>query len=168
LLARVFGFLSADLYAAVAELLATHLVLRAGSSEDALVFRHALIQDAAYQSLLMSKRQRYHAAIARVLAEYREIAETQPELIARHFSEAALPEMALPFWRRAGDRAVARSANYEAIDHYEKVLAIAQKLPDAQGREDAVLEKKIALGWAQVDESDLRMASSTFTDSASA
>ena len=146
--------------------MAAHLVLRAGSSEDVLVFRHALIQDAAYQSLLMSKRQRYHAAIARVLAEYREIAETQPELIARHFSEAALPELALPFWRRAGDRAIARSANYEAIDHYEKVLAIARKLPDAQGREDAVLETKIALGWAQIAAGDLRQASATFANSA--
>lgn len=166
LLTRVSGFPSADLDAAVAELTAAHLVLRAGSSEDVLVFRHALIQDAAYQSLLMSKRQRYHAAIARVLAQRHEIAETQPELIARHFSEAALPELALPFWRRAGDRAIARSANYEAIDHYEKVLAIAQKLPDAQGREDAVLETKIALGWAQIAAGDLPQASATFADSA--
>ncbi len=164
LLTHVCGFPSADLDAAVAELMASHLVMRA--SEDVLVFRHALIQDAAYQSLLMSKRQLYHAAIARVLTKYREVADTQPELIARHFSEAALPESALPFWRRAGDRAIARSANYEAIDHYEKVLAIAQKLPDAQGREDAVLETKIALGWAQIAAGDLRQASATFADSA--
>jgi tetratricopeptide (TPR) repeat protein len=114
----------------------------------------------------VSKRQRYHAAIARALVEYREIAETQPELIARHFSEAALPELALPFWRRAGDRAIARSANYEAIDHYEKVLAIAQKLPDEQGREVTVLETKIALGWAQIAAGDLQQASATFADSA--
>ena len=166
LLTRVCQFPSADLDAAVAELMAAHLLLRAGSSEDTFVFRHALIQDAAYQSLLVSKRQRYHAAIARALVEYREIAETQPELIARHFSEAALPELALPFWRRAGDRAIARSANYEAIDHYEKVLAIAQKLPDAQGREVTVLETKIALGWAQIAAGDLRQASATFADSA--
>ena len=166
LLTRVCELPSADLDAAIAELMAAHLVLWAGSSENVLVFRHALIQDAAYQSLLMSKRQRYHAAIARVLAENREIAETQPELIARHFSEAVLPEPALPFWRRAGDRAIARSANYEAIDHYKKVLAIAQKLPDAQGREDAILETKIALGWAQIAAGDLRQASATFADSA--
>jgi predicted ATPase len=114
----------------------------------------------------VSKRQRYHAAIARALVEYREVHATQPELIARHFSEAALPDLALPFWRRAGDRAIARSANYEAIDHYEKVLAIAQKLPDAQGREVTVLETKIALGWAQIAAGDLRQASATFADSA--
>jgi class 3 adenylate cyclase/tetratricopeptide (TPR) repeat protein len=167
LLTRVCEFPPADLDAVVAELMAAHLVLRAGSSEDALVFRHALIQDAAYQSLLTSKRQRYHAAIARALAEYRpEIAETQPELIARHFSEAGLPESALPFWRRAGDRALARSANYEAIDHYEKNLALAERLPDAEGREDAVLETKIALGRAQTAAGDLQQASATFADSA--
>jgi predicted ATPase/class 3 adenylate cyclase len=166
LLTRVCQFPSTELDTAVAELMAAHLLLRAGSSEDTFVFRHALIQDAAYQSLLVSKRQRYHAAIARALAEYREIAETQPELIARHFSEAALPELALPFWRRAGDRAIARSANYEAIDHYEKVLAIAQKLPDEQGREVTVLETKIALGWAQIAAGDLQQASATFADSA--
>jgi len=166
LLARVCELPSAVLDVAIAELVAAHLLLRAGSSEDAFVFRHALIRDAAYQSLLMSKRQRYHAAIARILTEYREIAETQPELIAQHFSEAALPELALPFWRRAGDRAIARSANFEAIDHYEKVLAIVQKLPDAQARDDAVLEAKIAVGWAQVAAGDLQQASATFADSA--
>ena len=168
LLSRVCEFPSAELDAAVAELMAAHLLLTAGSSEETFVFRHALIQDAAYQSLLVSKRQRYHAAIARALTEYREIAETQPELIARHFSEAALPELALPFWRRAGDRATTRSANYEAIDHYEKVLAIAQKLSDLQVREHAVLEAKIALGRAQIAAGELRQASATFADSARA
>jgi hypothetical protein len=74
--------------------------------------------------------------------------------------------LALPFWRRAGDRAIARSANYEAIDHYEKVLAIAQKLPDMQGREVTVLETKIALGRAQIAAGDLQQASATFVDSA--
>ncbi|MCP3462644.1 AAA family ATPase [Bradyrhizobium sp. CCGUVB23] len=163
LLARVCDFPADDLDAAVAELMAAHLVLRGGPSEDALAFRHALIQDTAYQSLLTSRRQRYHAAIARALAEYRrETADTQPELVARHFSEAGLPQLALPFWRRAGERALARSANYEAIDHYGKALAIAERLPDAEGREDAVLETRIALGRAQSAAGHLQQASDTF------
>jgi predicted ATPase/class 3 adenylate cyclase len=168
LLSRVCRLPSTDLDSAVAELMAAHLLLRAGSSEDTFVFRHALIQDATYQSLLISKRQQYHAEIARALAEHREISETQPELIARHFSETAVPELALPFWRRAGDRAIGRSANYEAIDHYEKVLAIAQKLPDSQDRENIILDTKIALGWAQTAAGDLQQASATFADSARA
>jgi len=163
LLARVCDFPAADLDVAVAELMAAHLVLRGGPSEDALAFRHALIQDTAYQSLLTSRRQRYHAAIARALAEYRrETADTQPELVARHFSEAGLPQLALPFWRRAGERALVREANYEAIEHYGKALAIAERLPDSEGREDAVLETRIALGRAQSAAGDLQQASATF------
>ncbi|WP_083636554.1 adenylate/guanylate cyclase domain-containing protein [Bradyrhizobium sp. AS23.2] len=163
LLAHVCDFPAADLDAAVAELMAAHLVLRGGPSEDALAFRHALIQDTAYQSLLTSRKQRYHAAIARALAEYhRETADRQPELVARHFSEAGLPQLALPFWRRAGERALARSANYEAIEHYGKALAIAERLPDAEGREDAVLETRIALGRAQSAAGHLQQASDTF------
>jgi predicted ATPase len=168
LLARVCDFPVADLDAAVAELMAAHLVLKGGPSEDALAFRHALIQDTAYQSLLTSRRQRYHAAIARAVAEYRrETAETQPELVARHFSEAGLPQLALPFWRRAGERALARSANYEAADHYGKALAIAERLPDSEGREDAVLETRIALGRAQSAAGHLQQASATFERAAS-
>jgi class 3 adenylate cyclase/tetratricopeptide (TPR) repeat protein len=167
LLARVCDFSAADLDAAVAELMAAHLVLRGGPSEDALAFRHALIQDTAYQSLLTSRRQRYHAAIARALAEYRrETAGTQPELVARHFSEAGLPQLALPFWRRAGERALTRSANYEAIDHYGKALTIAERLPESEGREDAVLETRIALGRAQAAAGDLQQASATFEHAA--
>jgi len=163
LLARVCDFPADDLDAAVAELMAAHLVLKGGPSEDALAFRHALIQDAAYQSLLTSRRQRYHAAIARALAEYRrETADTHPELVARHFSEAGLPQLALPFWRRAGERALARSANYEAIEHYGKALAIAERLPDSEGRENAVLETRIAFGQAQSAAGHLQQASATF------
>src|ERR1700756_2149623 len=163
LLAHVCDFSADDLDAAVAELMAAHLVLRGGPSEDALAFRHALIQDTAYQSLLTSRRQRYHAAIARALAEYRrETADTHPELVARHFSEAGLPQLALPFWRRAGERALARSANYEAIEHYGKALAIAERLPDSEGREDAVLGTRTALGQAQSAAGHLKQASATF------
>src|SRR5262249_54746433 len=75
------------------------------------IFKHALIADTAYQSLLKSTRQQYHQRIAQVLeAQFPEIAETQPELLARHCTEAGLPEKAVHYWHHAGQRAIERSA----------------------------------------------------------
>src|SRR5262249_19180871 len=75
------------------------------------LFKHALIQDAAYQSLLKSKRQQYHQQIARVLEErFLETKETQPELLAHHYTEAGLIAQAIPYWRKAGQGASLRSA----------------------------------------------------------
>jgi class 3 adenylate cyclase/tetratricopeptide (TPR) repeat protein len=165
LLTSVCDFPSVELDDALNELVAAHLVMRAGSADDVLAFKHALIQDTAYHSLLSSKRQRYHEIIARKLIEdHSVIAEMQPELIARHFYEAKLPDRALPFLRRAGERALARSANYEAIDHYEKALALASGLSDISSREDAVVEAKIALGRAQAAAGLLQQAMVTFND----
>ena len=74
-------------------------------------FKHALIQDAAYQSLLRSTRQQYHQRLAQVLAEqFPETAETQPELLAHHYTEAGLSEPAVAYWQQAGQRAAERSA----------------------------------------------------------
>ena len=79
-------------------------------------FKHALIQDAAYQSLLRSTRQQHHQRIGQVLeARFPELCETQPELLAHHYTEAGLNAQAIPYWQRAGQRAVERSANLEAI-----------------------------------------------------
>jgi len=79
-------------------------------------FKHALIQDTAYQSLLRSTRQQYHQRIAQVLeARFPETSETQPELLAHHYTEAGLREQALPYWQQAGQRALQRSANLEAV-----------------------------------------------------
>src|SRR5260221_834164 len=82
------------------------------------LFKHALIQDASYQSLLKSTRQHYHQQIAQVLADrFPETVETQPELVAHHYTEASLIVQALPHWQRAGQRTLERSANVEAIGH---------------------------------------------------
>ncbi|MBI3303724.1 MAG: AAA family ATPase, partial [Deltaproteobacteria bacterium] len=82
------------------------------------LFKHALIQDTAYQSLLKSTRQQYHRQIAQVLAErFPETVETQPELVAHHYTEAGLIEQALPYWQKAGERASQRSAYVEAVAH---------------------------------------------------
>jgi predicted ATPase len=95
------------------------------------LFKHALIQDAAYQSLLKSTRQQHHQHIAQVLeARFPELCETQPELLAQHYTEAGLVEQALPYWQRAGERAIQRSANVEAIRYLTRGLEGLQTLPD--------------------------------------
>src|SRR5262249_20084487 len=82
-------------------------------------FKHALIQDAAYQSLLKSTRQHYHQRIAQVLeAQFPETAEAEPELLAQHYTEAGLIVQAISYWQQAGQKAVERSANVEAISHF--------------------------------------------------
>jgi predicted ATPase len=108
------------------------------------VFKHARIQDAAYQSLLKSTRQQYHQRIAQVLAErFPDIAETQPELLAQHYTEAGFAEQAIPYWQRAGQRAVERSAHAEAIGHFRQALAV---LPDTPERAQQELMLQRALG----------------------
>src|SRR5919108_5429433 len=86
-------------------------------------FKHALIQDTAYQSFLRSTRQQYHQRVAQVLAEhFPEIAETQPELLAHHYTQAGLTEQAISYWQRAGQQASERSAYLEAIQHLTRGL----------------------------------------------
>jgi hypothetical protein len=139
------------------------LIVKGGMSLDALSFRHALIQDAAYQSLLKSKRQQYHEAIARALIEsLPETVRTQPELVAYHFTEAGIPEQAVPFWQRAGERALARSANYESVDHFKKAIELAVKLEDANDRSRTLLAARMSLGQAQRAAGHLKDAVATF------
>ena len=115
--------------------------------EAAYTFKHALIQDAAYESLLRSRRQQYHQEVVRVLEErFPETVETQPELLAHHFTEAGLTEQAVPYWQRAGDRAVARSAHIEGIGHFEKGLDVLNTLPDTPERASDEIMLQRALG----------------------
>ena len=115
------------------------------------IFRHALIRDAAYQSLLRRTRQQYHKHIAQTLAErFPEIKETQPELLARHYTEAGLTEKAAGYWLRAGQQAVARSAMTEACSQLQKGLDLLTTLPDSPWRRQRELELQIALGRALI------------------
>ena len=111
-------------------------------------FKHALIQDAAYQSFLKSTRQHYHQRIAQVLeAQFPETAETQPGLLAQHSMEAGLAEKAVHYWYQAGQRAIQRSAHVEAIAHFHKGLGLLQTLPETPERlQHAVDLLIIALG----------------------
>jgi class 3 adenylate cyclase/predicted ATPase len=111
------------------------------------LFKHALIQDTAYQSLLKSKRQQLHQQIARVLeAQFPETQETQPELVAHHYTEAGLAEPAISYWQQAGQKAVAHSANAEAINHLSKGLELLQTLPETPERVQQELALQMALG----------------------
>jgi len=113
------------------------------------VFRHALIQDAAYQSLLKSTRQHYHQRIAQALeAQFPETAETQPELLAHHYTEAGLTEQAVHYWHHAGQHALQRSANLEAVQHLTTGLALLATLPETQARAQQELDMQLALGPA--------------------
>src|SRR5712664_3068487 len=99
------------------------------------VFKHALIQDAAYASLLKSTRQHYHQRIAQVLeAQFPETTAAQPELLAHHYTEAGLTEKAVGYWHKAGQRASERSAHVEAISHLRQGLALLQTLPETRER----------------------------------
>src|SRR5262249_14207691 len=112
-------------------------------------FKHALIQDVAYQSLLRSTRQHYHQRIAQVLeARFPAMVETQPELLAQHYTEAGLIAEAVPYWQRAGQPAMQRAANVEAIAHLGKGIALLTTLPDTPARVQAELILQTTLGPA--------------------
>jgi predicted ATPase len=112
------------------------LVYRRGVLPQATyLFKHALIQDIAYQSLLKSKRQKYHQLIAKMLEErFPQIVEIQPEFVAHHFTEAGLSKQAILYWQKAGQRASQRSAHVEAIAHLSKALDLLKTLPDTPER----------------------------------
>ena len=99
-------------------------------SDVAYVFKHALSQQVASGSSLLERRRVLHERVARVLAaQFAEIAETQPELVAHHYTEAGLGADAIPYWERAGKRALQRWANGEAISHLEEGTRAARVHP---------------------------------------
>ena len=138
----------ATLQGALAQLVEAELVAQRGVPPQAMyTFKHALIQDAAYQSLLRSTRQQYHHRIAQVLEErFPETSEEQPELLAHHYTQAGLHEPAVEYWYKAGQRAVERSAHREAISHLHKGLEVLTALPDTPDRAQQELRLYLALG----------------------
>jgi len=111
------------------------------------VFKHVLIQEAAYQSLLRSTRQQYHRQIAKVLEEgFPETCEEQPELLAHHYTEAGLHAPAVVYLQRAGQRAIERSAYVEAIAHVRQGLALTATVPDTPERLQHEISLYMALG----------------------
>ena len=113
------------------------------------LFKHALVQETAYQSLLKSKRQQYHHQIAKIFeTRFPDTTEAQPELVAHHYTEAGLVEQAIPYWQQAGQRASERSAHAEAIAHLTKGLEVLKTLPDTHERAQQELLLQTALGPA--------------------
>src|SRR5262245_25040929 len=132
------------------QLVAAEFLYQRGLPPQAVyLFKHALIQEAAYQSLLKRTRQRYHRHIAQVLeVQFPETAEAQPELLAYHYTEAGCWEQAVGYWHRAGARALQRSANPEAVQHLTQGLALLATLPETPARAQQELDLQIALGPA--------------------
>jgi class 3 adenylate cyclase/tetratricopeptide (TPR) repeat protein len=151
LLGAVLGKPNVEVDRSLQRLVTSEIVLPTGPASDgAYAFRHALIQDAAYQSLLLSRRRRYHEEIARTLEQQvPETAERQPDLVAQHYTAAEVPEQAIPYWLRAGGRAMARQAFHEPAAHFERGLQLARALPEGPGRSRHLLDLLLALGDAR-------------------
>jgi predicted ATPase/class 3 adenylate cyclase len=132
------------------QLVEAELVYQRGLLPQAqYLFKHALVQDTAYQSLLKSKRQQYHQQIAHILeAQFLDTKERQPELLAHHYTEAGLIEQAIPYWQQAGQKAVARSANVEAVAHLTRGLEVLKTLPDTPERVQQELTLQLVLSNA--------------------
>src|SRR5262249_61600192 len=114
-------------------------------------FKHALVQDAAYDSLLKTTRQELHAKIARALkARFSEAVEAHPELLAHHYTAAGMMEQGVAYWKQAGRRAVERSANIEAVNHFNQAIELLGSFSDHAVREREELELRIRLGPALV------------------
>ncbi|MET0527199.1 MAG: adenylate/guanylate cyclase domain-containing protein, partial [Microvirga sp.] len=152
LLAAVAPLQEVNLQSALDQLTAAELIFPRGTPPEAhYAFKHALVRDAAHESLLKSRRQQLHASIARALEEhFPETRDMEPELLARHYAEAGLAEQAVEYWFRAGEQALARSAMAEAVTHLTEGLAVLQSLALGQERQQHELRLQLALGQASI------------------
>jgi class 3 adenylate cyclase/predicted ATPase len=147
LLAAVSLMSESDLKSALDRLAGAELIFARGTPPAAsYVFKHALVQDTAYETMLKSKRQQLHGHIAKALEDkFPEIAHAQPEVIAHHYTEAALPKIAIPWWGKAGDLAIKRSADTEAVRHFSRAIELLQREPESRERDDSELAMRIKL-----------------------
>ena len=146
---------------ALDQLVRAELVFGRGEVPQAVyTFKHALVQEAAYASLLRERRRQLHAHIAQALeGAFPEVAETQPELVAHHYASAGLPAPAIDYYRRAAERAMAASANAEAIAHLTTGLELIDSLPESAERISREIDFRLALcnpltavrGWGSVE-----------------
>jgi predicted ATPase len=150
LLAAVASLGDNQLQDALAQLVNSELVFRRGTAPDATYsFKHALIQDAAYGTLLKSRRQQLHARIVNVLEEqFPEQVDSQPELLAHHCTQAGFVEQAVDYWHKAGQQAVRRSAMPEAVTQLQRGMELLPLLPEGRGRVFQELDLQVTLGLA--------------------
>jgi tetratricopeptide (TPR) repeat protein len=152
LIAAVAPMSPAQLDDALAQLVGAELIYRRGVPPDAeYTFKHALVQDAAYGTLLRSRRQQLHARIAATLEErFPDIIAAQPALLAYHCEEAGLTEKAVDYWLAAGRQAWARSAVAETVTLLRRGLVLVATLPDSDRRRERELDLRVALGPALI------------------
>ena len=133
-------------------LVADDLLYQRGSGQVVKYqFKHALIHDIAYQSLLRRTRQQIHAQVAELLeSRFAELANTRPELLAHHYTEARHTEKAVMYWQRAGEYANARSAHREAVMRYEKALQALQQLPKSSDTSAQIIDLHLAIRTALI------------------
>jgi class 3 adenylate cyclase/predicted ATPase len=146
LIATVAGLPDTVLQDALARLTEAELLIPRGTPPDAIyAFKHALVQDTAYSTMLRARRQQLHGAVAQVLeTRFKDLIAAAPELLAQQFEGAGRSEQAIQYWRQAGDRDLRRFAMKEAIAHFANGLRIASTMP--QSSERAAHELGICLG----------------------
>src|SRR5918995_3753889 len=152
LLAAISPLPHAKVQTALDRLAAAELVFSRGTTPEAsYAFKHALVRDAAHETLLKAQRQQLHGRIATVLEErFPETVETEPELLAQHCTEAGLIEQAVEYWQRAGQQALARSATAEAVAQLDRGLKLLVGLPDGPERRRRELGLQLVLGPALI------------------
>jgi len=135
---------------ASSQLVHSQLIFRQEVAPEAsYTFKHALVQDAAYESLLKSTRRRFHQRVATALVErFPEEVTARPAFVAHHYTEAGLPEQAIEYWTHAGQLALQRSANVEAISHFTKGLDLLRLVPPAHANARQELALWLGLGPA--------------------
>lgn len=138
----------ADLQEALNELTEHGIIYPIGMRPNLrYAFKHALIQEAAYQSLLKSTRQTFHRNIVTVIeSNFPELAQNEPEVMAYHYTEAGFGEQAVGYWQRAAERAMQKSANIEARSHLNHALSLVTQLPETPQRMQQELRLRMALG----------------------
>ncbi|HEX2116343.1 MAG TPA: adenylate cyclase, partial [Alphaproteobacteria bacterium] len=148
LLAAIVPMVEAELQKALTLLVSANVIFGRGTPPDAIYsFRHALLQDVAYEAALRRTRQELHARIATTLVEkFPHTAAASPELVAHHYTIAGMAEEAIAYWCKAGRLAAARSANIEARNHLQKGLELVDALPDGPARQRQEVELLAALG----------------------
>ena len=158
LLSRVSAFGDEDLSKILHKLSAAGLVFSTGNMPDATyTFKHALLQDAVYDSLVKDHKQRFHAQIAQAYEEeLRQGISVTPELLAHHYTEAQQVDLAIPMWREAGELALRRVAYQESNAHFDRALQLLNELPPSRHRDELELSIREPLngtliawrGWA--------------------
>jgi class 3 adenylate cyclase/tetratricopeptide (TPR) repeat protein/ABC-type transport system involved in cytochrome c biogenesis ATPase subunit len=150
LMRALVGLDDSALKHALPQLEQSGLVFRRGEPPEAVYsFKHALVRDAAYESLLKSRRQQLHGQIARVLEErFPDVVASEPEIVARHFTEAGLVDPAINYWLKAGHLALSRSANAEAVKHLGRGIELTRSQAPSAQRDRKELDFYLALGPA--------------------